>query len=182
MAKNKKMLPNQRYGLLLGAAIICMGAICKTPQRDQAMLKIVSQKNDAQLQVHGNAESVIIDIFSESGIGQAEFELLSPVMPKQLVMQFHLRGLEELRFGYGKTVITASLASTGEHGIRQRLSRIGEEPVQVLTSNSPFWMKIRMAPHNPISVSKGYIAVEAPADFFVSGARQAAIHWTDFYR
>lgn len=176
------MLTNKQYWLLLGAAIICMGVICKTPQRDQAMLKIVSQKNDAQLQVHGNDENVTIDIFSESGIGQAEFELLSPEMPKQFVMQFHLRGLEELRFGYGETVITASLASTEERGIRQSMHRAGKESVQALTSSSPFWMKIRVASRNPISLSEGFIAVEAPKDFLAGGARQATIHWIDFYR
>lgn len=176
------MLPSKRYWLLLGAASICMGAICQTPQRSPAMLKIVSQKNDARLIVHGNDANAAIDIFSASGIGQAEFEWLSPEMPKQLVMQFHLRGLEELRFSYGEIVITVSIASTGERGIRQSMHRAGEEPVHALTPNSPFWMNIRVASRKPVSLNAGFIAVEAPEDFLAGGARHATIHWIDFYR
>ena len=176
------MLPSKRDWLLLGAASICMGAICQTPQRSPAMLKIVAQKNDAQLQVHGSDENVAVDIFSASGIGQAEFEWLSPEMPKQLVMQFHLRGLEELRFEYGEIVITASIASTGERGIRQSMQRAGEVPVHALTPSSPFWMKIRVASRNPISLNERFITVEAPEDFLTGGARHVTIHWIDFYR
>jgi hypothetical protein len=176
------MLTGKRYWLLLGVAIICMGAICKTSQRDQVMLKVVSHKDDARLEVRGNGTAVIIEIFSASGIGQADFELVSPEMPKRLIMQFHLRGLEELRFAYGETLVSASIASTGEHGIRQNMSRAGERSVEALTSNSPFWMKLRVASRDPIPLREGYIEVEAPEDFLKSTMRKASIHWIDFYR
>lgn len=178
------MLTDKRYWLLLGAAIICMGAICKTSQRDQVMLKVVSHKDDVRLQVRVNDDNIIIEIFSASGVGQADFELVAPEMPKRIIMQFHLRGLEELRFAYGQTVVSASIASTGEKRIRQSMSRAGERPTeaQALTSNSPFWMEIRVVSRDPIPLREGYIEVEAPADFFASGARQVTIQWIDFYR
>jgi len=176
------MMIGKRYWLLLGAAIIFMGAICKTSQRDQAMIKVISHKDDARLQTRVNDDDVIIEIFSENGIGRADFEFVSAQMPKRILMQFHLRGLEELRFAYGETVVSASIASTGEQGIRQSMSRAGERLVEALTANSPFWMKMRVASRDQIPLREGYIEVEAPEDFFASGVRQATIQWIDFYR
>jgi len=173
---------DKRYWLLLGAAIIFMGAICKTSQREQAMIKVISHKDDARLQTRVNDDDVIIEIFSESGIGQAAFELVSEQMPKRIVMRFHLRGLEELRFVYGETVVLASIASTGEQGIRQSMNQAGERPMETLTSSSSFWMKMRVASRDPIPLREGYIEVEAPEDFLQSGARKASIHWIDFFR
>jgi len=176
------MTTGKRYWLLLGAAMIFMGAVCQTSQRDQTMIKVISHKDDARLQTRVNDDDVIIDIFSESGIGQAAFELVSAQMPKRIIMRFHLRGLEELRFVYGETVISASISSTGEQDIRQSMSRAGERPMETLTSSSTFWMKMRVASRDKIPLREGYIEVEAPADFLRSGARQATIHWIDFYR
>ena len=172
----------KRYWLLLDAAMIFMGAICQTSQRDQAMIKIISHQDDARLQTCVNDDDAIIDIFSASGIGQADFELVSEQMPKRILMRFHLRGLEELRLAYGEIVVSASMASTGEQGIRQSMSRAGEKPVEALTSNSPFWMKMRVTSRDKIPLREGYIEIEAPADFFTSGARKASIDWIDFYR
>jgi hypothetical protein len=171
----------QRYRLLLGAAVLGMGAVCQT---NQTMVKITSHKDDARLQTRAADGAAIIEIFSESGIGHADFELAAGQMPKRIIMQFHLRGLEELRFAYGETVVSASISSTGEGSIRQSMSRAGEKPVeaQALTSNSPFGMRMHVASRGKIPLREGYIEVEAPADFLQSGARKASIQWIDFYR
>jgi len=175
-------MTGKRYGLLLGAAMIFMGAVCQTSQRDQAMIKVISHQDDARLQTRVTDDDVSIDIFSASGIGQAAFEFVSAQMPKRIIMRFHLRGLEELRFAYGETIVSASIASTGEQGIRQSMSRAGERPMETLTSSSSFWMKMRVASRDQIPLREGYIEVEAPEDFFKSGARKASIDWIDFYR
>jgi len=175
------MLIGKRYWLLLGAAIIFMGAICKTSQREQAMVKVISHKDDARLQTRVNDDDVIIDIFSASGIGQAAFEFVSAQMPKRILMRFHLRGLEELRFAYGETVISASISSTGDNDIHQSISRAGGEFVAT-QATSLYWMKLRVASRDKIPLREGSIEVEAPEDFFASGARQATIQWIDFYR
>jgi len=39
---------------------------------------------------------------------------------------------------------------------------------------------MRVASRGKIPLRDGYIEVEAPEDFLQSGARKAAIHWTDF--
>ncbi|MDZ7361732.1 MAG: hypothetical protein ONB46_13545 [candidate division KSB1 bacterium] len=174
----------QRYGLPLGAAVFYLAAVCQTSQRQQTMLVVTSHKDDVRLQTRVTDGAVLIEIFSESGIGHADFELAAGQTPKRIVMRFYLRGLEELRFAYGETVVTASVSSTGEHGIRQSMSRAGEKPVEAktLASNSPFWMKVRVASRGKTPLREGYIEAETPEDFLQSGARQASIQWIDFYR
>lgn len=169
---------------LLGcAALLLNGDGCKTSHRHAAMVKIVSHKNDARLQIRQEQGAAIIDIFSESGIGEAAFEFIPDSLPSKILLRFHLRGLEELRFAYGETVISAAISSTGQHEIRQSLSQAGERPMEALTTSSPFWMKLRVVSREPkIPLRDGYVEVEAPQDFLSSGARNATIHWIDFYR
>jgi hypothetical protein len=175
---------DKRFWLLLGAAIIFMGVTCKTSQQSQAMVKVMSHKEDARLQARVDSDGVIIEIFSASGIGQADFELVSEQMPKRIELRFHLRGLEELRFAYDEIIVTSSLSSTGEQGIRQSLSRAGEKPIeaQTITANSPYWMKLRVVSQSKIPLQDGYIEVEAPEHFLKNGTRKASIQWIDFYR
>jgi len=152
------------------------------------MIQIVSQNEDAQIKVDVGKDSALIEIFSPKGIGQAEFEIVSQDLPKKILMRFHLRGLEELRFAYDETVITTSLASTGENDIRQSIKRKGDQQIaaQAIMPNSPYWMKTRVvSPDNSrpqIPLQNGYIDVEAPEDFLKGGHRKASIHWIDFYR
>jgi len=176
-------MPHTRLFLLAGAALVLNAATCKT-SHPQTMLKIISQKDDAQIQIAVDHERAVIQIFSASGIGHAGFEITSQELPKQITLRFHLRGLEELRFAYDETVATASLASTGEPRIHQSVSRAGEKPVQAQTvaANSEYWMKLRIVSKSKIPLQDGYIEVEAPAHFLASAARQATIHWIDFYR
>lgn len=169
---------------LLGCAALLLNSDgCETSHRHAAMVKIVSHQNDARLQIRLQQNAAIIDIFSESGIGEAAFEFIPDSLPPKILLRFHLRGLEELRFAYGETVISAAISSTGEHAIQQSLSRAGERQMETLTASSPFWMKLRVVSREQkIPLRDGYVEVEAPADFLRSGARNATIHWIDFYR
>jgi hypothetical protein len=130
----------------------------------------------------------VIEIFSESGIGSAVIEVTSEVSPKKIIMRFHLRGLEALRFSYDENVVTASLSSTSVPQIRQSFSRAGERPIKetAIAADSPYWMKMRVVSsdgaHDKIPLQNGYIEVEAPEDFLKNWHRQAAIQWIDFYR
>lgn len=169
--------------LLVGIALLLNGNACETFHRPAAMVKIVSHQNDARLQIQMEGETAIINIFSESGIGEAALEFIPDSVPQKILLRLHLRGLEELRLAYGETVVSVAMASTDDHNIRQSVRQAGEKAVETLTANSPFWMKLRVVSHaQKIPLREGYIEVEAPADFFASGARNATVHWVDFYR
>ena len=171
----------RRFLPLSGAAILLCGTACKIFQHREAMIKVISHKDDSRFHVRVDGDKAIIEIFSESGIGDAAFEFIDQPMPKQLAMRFHLRGLEELRFAYGETVVTVALSSTGDNDIRQSINRAGGESVATQAA-SPYWMKLRLASRDKIPLREGYIEVEAPEDFFASGARKISIQWIDFYR
>jgi len=176
-------MPFTRLFLLAGTALVLGAATCETPHR-QIMIKVISQKDDAQIQIAVDHERALIQIFSAGGIGHAGFEITSRELPQHIALRLHLRGLEELRFAYDETVVTVSLSSTGEQDVQQSVSRVGEGPVkaQTVTANSEYWMKLRVVSKSKIPLQDGYIEVEAPKAFLQSGMRQASIHWIDFYR
>jgi hypothetical protein len=190
MRKNELAQVKKRASLLLsaGAAFVLGLAACGGSQQNGIMIKVNTAKPDARFKVEVNNGNAVIEIFSESGIGSAVIEVTSEVSPKKIIMRFHLRGLEALRFSYDENVVTASLSSTSVPQIRQSFSRAGERPIKetAIAADSPYWMKMRVVSsdgaHDKIPLQNGYIEVEAPEDFLKNWHRQAAIQWIDFYR
>ncbi len=182
MKKHPSLLLSAGVALLLG--LVACGGL----QQNEIMLKVNTAKPEARIKVEADNEIAVIEIFSESGIGSATIEMASEALPKKIIMRFHLRGLEELRFSYDETAITASLSSTNAPQIRQSFSRTGEMPIKETTiaADSPYWMKMRAVSsdgaHDKIPLQNGYIEVEAPEHFLKGRHRQATIHWIDFYR
>ncbi|MGH7495815.1 MAG: hypothetical protein ACREOO_25945 [bacterium] len=163
-------------------------AACSSTPRGDIRFSIQPKRDDARLSVTAQGESALIDIFSASGIGGADLEITSPDLPRQILLRFHLRGLEELRFVYHDAVITASLSSTKEHQIHQSLNKVGatSTAARALASGDPQWLKIRIVPQAGapavLPLQQGYIEVEAPQSFITGAHRRMTIHWIDFYR
>lgn len=174
--------------LSAGVALALSSGACSSSQQNGIMVKVNTAKPDARFKVEVNHENAVIEIFSESGLGSATIELTSDAVPKKMTLRFHLRGLEELRFGYDETVVTASLSSTDARQIRQSFSRAGGRPIKetAIAADSPYWMKLRVVAlggaRQTLPLQNGYIEAEAPEDFFKSGTRRVTIHWIDFYR
>ncbi len=174
--------------VLVGAAVALALTACGSSQQNSIMLKVNATKPGARIKIAADNEKALIEIFSPSGIGSANLAMTSATLPKKIVLRFHLRGLEELRFSYDETIITTSLASTNAPQIRQSLSRIGEKPATetALAPDSPYWMKLRLvssdSARNAIPLQNGYIEIEAPEHFLKGGYRQATLQWIDFYR
>lgn len=171
-----------------GVALVLGSTACGSSQQNGIMVKVNTAKPDARFKVEVKNENALIEIFSKSGIGSATIELTSDAVPKKMTLRFHLRGLEELRFGYDETAITVSLSSTDARQIRQSFSRAGERPVKetAIAADSPYWMKLRVVVHGgargTLPLQNGYIEAEAPEDFLKGGYRRATIQWIDFYR
>jgi hypothetical protein len=174
--------------LSAGVALVLGSAACGSSPQNEIMVKVNAAKPDTRSRVKVDNDNALIEIFSESGIGSATIEVTSEALPKNIIMRFHLRGLEALRFSYDETVITASLSSTNTPQIRQSLSGVGETPIKetAIAADSPYWMKMRVVSsdgaHDKIPLQNGYIEVEAPEHFLKGGYRQAMIQWIDFYR
>ncbi len=169
--------------LTLYLAMLLALTACNTPA--PLTLTASPTKADASLLVETEGQQALIQIHSPGGIGGAAVEITSAPRPEKIILRFYLRGLEELRFTYADTLITASVASTGEHNLRQTV-RQANQPEQPLSPASPYWLKIRLvtedgSPGN-IPLQNGYIEVETPPDFIQSQERKFAIEWIDFYR
>lgn len=182
------MINNSLFSLAAGAAFILTFASCGSAQQNEIMLKVYTTKPEARTQVETDKDTAIVEIFSESGIGSATIEVTSKAVPKKILMRFHLRGLEELRFQYDEIAITASLSRTNARQTIQSFNRAGERPIKetAIAADSPYWLRMRVLSSNGaparIPLQHGYIEAEAPEHFLKGGYRQAAIHWIDFYR
>lgn len=131
-------------------------------------------------------KNATFDIYSPSGIGRATVRWLAGDYPERVVLRFHLKGLEELRFTYATTIVTVSVASTGGSVVQQQVARDAGE-MQAITADSPYWMQTKLvaehAPSSPsIPLSAGYIEVELPPHFLRTRQTAFAIAWIDFYR
>jgi hypothetical protein len=147
-------------------------------------LAATADRPDTRVTVSADAQQAIVDVSSPSGIGGATVAITSAVQPQKITLRLHLRGLEELRFTYGDTTISASISSAGDTSIHQTYRGAG--PERAIAEGSPYWMQTRLVPAGgapaTIPLQDGYIEVEAPQDFLASGQTTFAIQWVDFFR
>ena len=138
------------------------------------MFAVAAEGEGNQLTVSVEGETVVLDVHSQRGIGNATVELTSGAPPKNIVIRLHLKGLEEFRLSYGQRVIAAQVSS-GDNSIAQSVvSPNGDE--QAITNDSLFWMNIG------IVAGQGYFEIRLPKDVLREGRRSFAIRWVDFYR
>lgn len=164
-----------RHRLLccLSGAIMLGLAACAAPRSASSpTFTYTPLKGDPRLTFSTTNEGLLIDIQSPTGIGAAEVAKTSGEWPARIVMRFHLRGLEELKFTYGQRMIEVHVASTSDHIVREQLVDAGQ--TMSLSPDSLYWMKV--------TLGEGYFDVEAPADFVQSGEAKFKIEWIDFYR
>lgn len=131
-------------------------------------------------------KNATFDIYSPSGIGRATVRWLTGDYPERVVLRFHLKGLEELRFTYATTIVTISVASTGGPVVQQQVARDAGER-RATTADSPYWMQTKLVAEGTpsstvIPLTAGYIEVELPPHFLRTHQTVFAIAWIDFYR
>jgi hypothetical protein len=149
--------------------------------------KIVPHSQDSRVTAELAGEEAIIQIFSDGGIGSADVAVISGKLPKKITMQFHLRGLERLRFAYNQSIVEVSLSNGEGSNPFEAVVREGNATVsEPITPDSPYWIKVRLVPSNAspatIPLQEGYIEVEVPPSFWAEQNRQFSIQWIDFYR
>jgi hypothetical protein len=175
-----------RYWLLAFGLLGAMAAGCAEPPSDPspaddaaAELTVTEQKPEDRVLWTQDGGELIIDVWSESGIGSAVVSLQSGEMPQPIVMRFHLAGLEQMTFGFDDAVVTLSVSSHGDEQVL-RSATVEEQPVEV-TRRGPYWMDVQRvaAADDP---SGYYYEVAAPQAFYDSGATMFLIAWIDFYR
>ena len=92
---------------------------CQAGNPNVPVFEIKSFKPEDQINIQIIDRTALVEIYSQSGIGQAAVNLKSGLMPAKLILRLYLKGLENLRFIYGQTAISISISSTGNHEVRQ---------------------------------------------------------------
>ena len=171
---------------LIAACVVAAATLvsCGESGSGAVTIKTSAERPDARVTAGADARQAVVEVFSPSGIGGATVEITSPTLPRTVVMRLHLRGLEQLRFSYGDTTVTASLASAGDNTTHQTYR--GAQQERPIAEDSPYWMNVRLVPsagsQATIPLEDGYIEVAAPKDFLARGQTKFVIQWIDFYR
>ncbi len=180
-----RVLPGSALGLMLFILVACSQ---RASSVEPLTLKAVPLKGDPQIVFSTTNEELLVDITSPTGIGSAEIEKTAGQWPGQIVLRFHLQGLEEMHFHYGDTTLQVNVVNHGANPVTETVSRNGEtetlQPGNLL--NAQYWMGVEIlnADGSPgaIPLNNGYIDVTVPPDFFRSKESTFTISWIDFYR
>jgi hypothetical protein len=127
-------------------------------------------------------------VYDPGGIGSADIELPEDVNPQQMLLRFHLRGLEHWEFTYEQITVAGSLPSDPGADPQQTVRNAGQpsDAEQAITSDSPYWMPVKIVtpdgapPTFPLTA--GYIEVAAPEDYLAGSGEPFSLSWIDFYR
>lgn len=119
-----------------------------------------------------------IDIYSETGIGEAIFWVVGSDTVDSLVLRLHLRGLEQLTFTYGGQTVKTAVSSHGDRYAQSTLiSPEGEETP--ISPGSPYWLAI--TPVGDVDGMTAYFEVNLPVELH-EGSGLFQLSWIDFYR
>jgi hypothetical protein len=158
---------------------------------------VIPGKEDVQSEVTLQDSLTIIDISSESGIGNAEIRYPAQPQPETIVLRMHLGGLENLQIKGRESTIQASVSSIQPYLVRQSLITQGEE--SPIDRSSPYWLDITIVGSDPeesgsIPLRDGYFEVGLPAEVLRSendtseepisnsDFESLVVSWIDFYR
>jgi hypothetical protein len=175
--------------VVFAAALVAVGLLsaCAGLASPSPVAKIDAQGGTVTASNAANDDTLVLDIKSEKGVGSAEVTLAPGPRPRNLIMRIHLKGLEEFRFGYGDTTVLASVTSSGDPPITDRVREgyiLMDGPVQLIDDKDPRWMDVRVVGDSQaIPLAEGdYFEVEAPGDFLQGSETTFRLNWVDFYR
>ena len=170
--------------LLAGSLTAGCAAPLGAPETPAPVIRVTAEGDGNKLTVSSEAETAIIDVQSQSGIGFATIELVSGVFPENILLRLHVKGLEEFQLTYGGTVISASVSSRDSGSVIQSVAS-PEEGERPITPDSPSWLDIAIVsdPATPrIPLDQGYFEITLPKGLLSAGDRSFSIQWIDFYR
>ena len=150
----------------------CAGASANA-QAGGPEFAITTKNTDDQINVQIEGESAIIDIQSPSGIGMAAVQLESGVMPREVILRLHLKGLEQVRLSAGDETVSASVSSAATPIISQTLLSSGVE--SSLLPENPAWLEIEVG-------QEGFFEIRLPTGFLQKAGTSFTVEWVDFYR
>lgn len=159
--------------LLAGCAPI---APISTPAPEPAH-EILLATPGITINMHYEAEELIVDIYSETGIGEATISVPTIPASMPIALRLHLRALEGWKFTFDNLSTSGAADETGNIYAE---SQVGEEALQVIDESSPMWMQATHVPNE--SDTNGYYELTLPRAFLESGLNEFTISFVDYYR
>lgn len=127
--------------------------------------------------------TAVYDITSESGIGSETFLRPGKQWPAEVMLRFHLKGLEEMTLTYGATAVTLNVLSGGQNEVSQSVSRNGQSETG---SSDSYQLTTTITnadgSEGTIPLEDGTINVVLPAAFHQENPDSFSVSWIDFYR
>ncbi len=178
------MRVNGAWGWLVAWAVLA-GCAAPAPSGAPVPQFAFDVKGDGNILAVSTTDGrATLDVRSSTGIGQAAVRLTSGEWPETMILQLHLRGLEQLRLGYGDNSLTLSVASgSGRVAYESLQTPVSQE--QTLTLRHPFWLDVDIvseesAPRLPLE--QGFFQVTLPTALLREMGSSFSISWIDFYR
>lgn len=141
-------------------------------------LQIATDKPDNVVTATVGGDRLQVDVQSASGIGSAGVRAADGQMPPAVTMRFHLRGLEQMTFAFGNTIVKLSVPSGGDRPVTQSVVDQGQE--SPITPESPYWMEVARTAADG-SADRAF-EVTSPQAFADAPTANFTIGWIDFYR
>jgi len=130
---------------------------------------------------------VVVDVYSERGIGGAEISAPGGEWPQRLLLRLHLGGLESFEVSNGEFTIHTQLQS---HPPYTQMCEVfvgdGGQGTPV-DQNSAYYIPLQIVSGQvsgeaTIPIEEGYIELALPAVLFEPEPETLSIEWIDFYR
>lgn len=159
------------------------GCAATAPDSNKSLLVVITTEgNNNKVSTEMEGDTAVYNIESETGLGGAQVQLQSGEWPPEMILRFHLTGLEEMTLTYGEaaTAVTLSISSHGDNEIRQTVNDVPLSP------EDPRWLVVTITNEDgtpgTIPLENGTIDVTLPKDFYESAPTSFHINWIDFYR
>lgn len=167
-------------GLLGGLLTACAAPAAgpATSATAPSEVQVATDKPDNRVAVTSDADRLIVDVVSPSGIGNAGVRMATGAMPPTVLMRFHLRGLEQMTLAFGDAVVKLSVPSGGGP-VLQSVIEAGQE--RAIGPDSPYWMAVTQAAP-PDGSDSVLFEVTSPPAFAASPPASFTVGWIDFYR
>lgn len=164
--------------LLMGFVVGCAAT---APDRNMPLLVVITTEgNNNKVFTEMEGDTAVYNIESETGLGGAQVQLQSGEWPPEMILRFHLTGLEEMTLSYEETAVTLSISSHGDNEIRQTVNDLPLSP------DDPHWLPVSINNEDgspgTIPLENGTIDVTLPKDFYEVAPVSFHINWIDFYR
>jgi len=148
----------------------------------EPVFSVTAKNADDQITIQHKENTATIDINSPFGIGSAKFKLESGAMPESIILQLHLKGLEEFRLISTQNIVSASVSS-GEGLKVQSQRKISGNSEQVIRSFDPLWLNIQIVSDSKkVPLEDGYFEIIFPKEFIQQLGDSFEVQWIDFYR